>query len=155
MFEFIEHPLEPLRSLNAAVSKMRAGGLLAIVTPNGTAGEGWRNGQEGWIGFRADLEHMQYLHVEAVDYLAHSLGCRIVHLEQYGFRSPDNIAQGRKGSYHMTTGNPRLRGLLKDIPGVRQTVYAVRDLQGRLRAIGAPALDTGLYHLFVVLQKLG
>jgi len=154
MFEFIEHPLDPLRSLMAAVNKMRTGGLLVIVTPNGTAGDrGTFPLHDEWIGFRVDLEHMQYLHVDTIDYLAHKLDCRILHCEQVGFRAFDDIAQcGRETAL---ISSRRLRRFIKDIPGVRSAVYAFRNLQMKRRAAARPPLDTGVYHLFTVLQKTG
>jgi 2-polyprenyl-3-methyl-5-hydroxy-6-metoxy-1,4-benzoquinol methylase len=154
MFEFIEHLLDPLGSLMAAVNKMRTGGLLAIVTPNGTAGDrGTFPFRDEWIGFRVDLEHMQYLHVDTIDYLAHKLDCRILHCEQVGFRALDDIAQS--GRETTLISSQRLKRFIKDIPGVRSAVYAFRNLQMKRRAAARPPLDTGVYHLFTVLQKTG
>ena len=154
MFEFIEHPLDPLRSLEAAVNKMRTGGLLAIVTPNGTAGDKETFPvSKDWIGFLMDLEHMQYLHVDTVDYLAHRLHCRVLHFEQFGFRPLDDISQRKREAAFV---RPRaLRQFIKDIPGVRKAVYALRDLQMKRWAAANPPLDAGIYHLFTILQKTG
>ena len=153
MFEFVEHPLDPLRSLEVAVDKMKPGGLLAIVTPNGTAGDkGMFPVHDEWIGFQVDLEHMQYLHAETIDYLAHKLRCRIVHLEQLGFRAIEDISGPAKGV--PTTGSQKFRRCVKSIPGVRSIVYALRDLQRRWHAAGIPSHDAGIYHLFAVLQKI-
>lgn len=153
MFEFIEHTLDPLRALKAAVNKMRTGGLLLVVTPNGTAGDrGTFPRHDEWIGFRVDLEHMQYLHVDTIDYLAHKLHCRILHCEQFGFRAFDDIVQG--GRKAALISSRRLRRFIKDIPGVRNAVYAFRDMQMKRRAASRTPLDTGIYHLFTVLQKI-
>lgn len=152
MFEFIEHPLDPLFSLTAAVNKMRTGGLLVIVTPNGTAGDrGTFPLHDEWTGFRVDLEHMQYLHVDTIDYLAHKLDCRILHCEQVGFRTFEDIAQYRKETA-LISSRP-MRRFIKNIPGVRRAVYAFRNLRMKLQAAARPPLDTGIYHLFTVLQK--
>jgi 2-polyprenyl-3-methyl-5-hydroxy-6-metoxy-1,4-benzoquinol methylase len=152
MFEFIEHLMDPFRSLEVALDKMTTGGLLAIVTPNGTAGDTKTLAvSKDWIGFRVDLEHMQYLHVDTVDYLAHKLHCRVLHFEQFGVRPLDDICQGKRKVAFL---HPRLlRQFVKDIPGVRKAVYAFRDLQLRRRAAANPHLDAGIYHLFTILQK--
>lgn len=153
MFEFIEHTLVPLRSLQAALGKMRAGGLLLIVTPNGTAGDrGTFHLKDEWIGFRVDLEHMQYLHVDTINYLAHKLHCRILHCEQIGFRASDDLVQIDGEASFLSSR--RLRRFIKDIPGVRNAVFAFRNLQMKRRAAASPPLDTGIYHLFTVLQKI-
>ena len=154
MFEFVEHPLDPLRSLEVAVNRMKMGGLLAIVTPNGTAGDKETfPSRNDWIGFRVDMEHMQYLHVDTVEYLACKLQCRVLHFEQFGFRPLDDISQQEREAVFV---HPHvLRQFIKDIPGVRKAVYAFRDVQMKRRAAASPSLDAGIYHLFTVLQKTG
>ena len=154
MFEFIEHPLDPMRTLRTAVNKMRTGGLLVIVTPNGTAGDKRVFPlHDEWIGFRVDYEHMQYLHVDTIDYLAHQLDCRILHCEQVGSRATHDIAQSGRATTLISSR--RLRRFIKDIPGVRNVVYTFRNLQMKRRAAARLPLDTGVYHLFTVLQKTG
>ncbi len=152
MFEFIEHPLKPVQALQAAVTKLRPGGLLAITTPNGTAGcRRQPNEPDEWIGFRVDLEHMQYLHVSTVDMLAHALGMTVIHLEQYGHREVEDLAAPPKA-------NPlsaRMRQILKGVPGVRQSVYELHDLRRRFSRMTGPRFGGGDYHLFCVLQKNG
>lgn len=150
MFEFVEHPLDPLAAICAAVRRLRPGGLLAFVTPNGTAGERRLAAPEAWDGFRAEMEHLQYLHVETVEFVARRFGCRILHLEQYGYREPGGAppaaraAPGRRLS-------PLCR-YAKRVPGVRAAVYALRAAQIRRRAATLPPREAGDYHLFAVLQ---
>ena len=152
MFEFIEHPLKPVEVLQAAMAKLRPGGLLAITTPNGTAGSRWQPGApDEWIGFRVDLEHMQYLHVATVDMLAHVLGMTVVHLEQCGYREPAELEPPRKENPVST----RMRTALKGVPGVRESVYGFHDLRRRFSRMTEPRFGGGDYHLFCVLQKNG
>ena len=150
MFEFIEHPLEPRDAIRAAFEKLKAGGLLAIVTPNGTAGERFINDKDGWPGFRAELEHMQYLHVETISYIVSEFGFSILHLEQLGFRS------AHADPAQIDTLSPswmRLRRLIKGLPGVRQAVYTLRHYQAKHKSISMPPDEAGNYHIFAVLQK--
>lgn len=150
MFEFVEHPLEPSDAIRAAFEKLKTGGLLVIVSPNGTEGERWIKEKDGWPGFRAELEHMQYLHVETISYLAGVFGFRILHLEQFGFRFAQDALSCRNTA---SPGRMRLRRLVKGLPGVRQAVYTLRHFQTRLRSVGIPPREAGNYHLFAILQK--
>ncbi|PQP34392.1 hypothetical protein C6A37_08035, partial [Desulfobacteraceae bacterium SEEP-SAG9] len=70
MRDFIEHPVEPLIDIKAAVSILKPGGLLFIQTPNG--GEAGTNIETArkWFGFRVDLEHLQYLSPHTVNWLS-------------------------------------------------------------------------------------
>jgi 2-polyprenyl-3-methyl-5-hydroxy-6-metoxy-1,4-benzoquinol methylase len=152
MFEFIEHPLDPLNAIHLSLEKVKTGGLLAIVTPNGTAGDQFLKNQEGWIGFRAELEHMQYLHVDTIAWLAGKFGCRIMHLEQFGFRAFEINSDQKQCRTNLK--QRRLRKFIKDIPGVRKAVYAFREFQSKKLVANMPLRDAGVYHLFAVLQKL-
>lgn len=152
MFEFVEHPLDPLRALRIAVDKTKPGGFVAIATPNGTAGERWLpDTAREWIGFRVDLEHMQYLHVDTIDYLAKRLDCRIVHLEQLGFRSLDDIDAPPKKSSNAISAS--LRRMIKAIPGMRNAIYNFRQSMNTITSLRRKPVNNGDYHLFAVLQK--
>lgn len=152
MFEFVEHPLDPLKALKIAVDKTKAGGFVAIATPNGTAGQRWLpNTAREWIGFRVDLEHMQYLHVDTVDYLAKLLNCRIVYLEQMGVRPLDDITAPQKKSSGAISGS--LRRMIKSIPGMRNAIYNFRQSMVTITSLRRKPVTNGDYHLFAVLQK--
>ena len=96
------------------------------------------------------MEHLQYLHVDTVIFIARHFGCRILHLEQYGFREAENAQR-----VVVQTIGARLSPLrrhLKCIPGVRSAVYALRMAQTRSRSAFLPPRESGDYHLFAVLQ---
>ena len=154
MFEFCEHPLNPLAAIRSVMGALRNGGYLILVTPNGTAGDAVDiQGGHEWLGFRVDLEHMQYLHVDTIAFLAQRLRCRVVHLEQFGYRTLGEIRSGppkRALSHYLT-----LKRHLKGIPGVRKSVYWYRNVQARMRSSVSPSHKSGTYHLFAVLQKVG
>lgn len=151
MFEFIEHPMEPLAALKAALDRMKTGALLVIVTPNGTAGERWWYTREReWVGFRVDLEHLHYLHVDTINHLCNVLNLRLVHLEQFGHRSLDDVLTPPR-----TEEPRRLRYVskcLKSMPGVRRTVYALTEYRQKLNDIARLPV-AGDFHLFTILQK--
>lgn len=152
MFEFVEHPLDPLSALRIAVDKTRPGGFIAIATPNGTAGERWQPGTaREWIGFRVDMEHMQYLHVDTVAYLAKLLDCRIVHLEQLGFRSLEDISAPREKSSGAISRS--VRRMVKTIPGMRGAIYSFKHSLAAIKANRRSPVGNGDYHLYAVLQK--
>ena len=150
MFEFVEHPPDPMGAIREAVRRLRPGGFLAFVTPNGTAGERHLAASEAWTGFRADMEHLQYLHVDTVDFIARHFACRVLHLEQYGFREPEDAQPAAAPA----SGTPlvTLRRLAKALPGMRTAIYALRAAQGRRRAAALLPREGGNYHLFAVLQ---
>ncbi len=154
MFEFIEHPLDPLRSLMTAINTIRPGGLLVIVTPNGTAGDRKVfSFNDEWSGFRTDLEHMQYLHIDTIDYLAHKLGCRILHCDQFGFRGPGDTSSVR--SNKISEISNILTRSIKKLPGARGAIYSYHKLQMLRQVSSKSSLNCGLYHLFAVIQKTG
>lgn len=148
MFEFVEHPLDPQGALDAAFDTLKTGGLLAIVTPNGTEGERLMKEKDGWAGFRAEFEHLQYLHTDTISHIAGKVGFRIVHLEQFGYRFA--VPDARNSDSPILN---RLRRLIKDVPGVRRAVYTLRNFQIRRQAAKSPPREAGNYHLFTVLQK--
>lgn len=154
MFEFAEHPIEPFKAIRSAVNKLKAGGFMVIVTPNATAGERWWLTREReWVGFRVDLEHLQYLHVDTIDYLCHTLNCRQVHLEQLGHRALDDIKTVPQVVKIPETGN-QIKKTIKNLPGVRSAIYALRNFQANMQKISQTATNPGEYHLFSILQKI-
>jgi len=64
---------------------LKPGGLLLLHTPNG--GEAGTNIERAkkWVGFRVDLEHLQYLSPRTINCLSHELNLRIERLGAFGF----------------------------------------------------------------------
>jgi 2-polyprenyl-3-methyl-5-hydroxy-6-metoxy-1,4-benzoquinol methylase len=146
MFDFIEHPLNPLRQLERAVSLLAPGGIIAIWTPNASSALN----EEEPIAFRVDHEHMQYLSMQTCLWLARRLDLRTLHLESVGFPNLNGT-----GAPHGRNGGP---GILDSVKNM------VRGLPGWhvLRAIGngvfrsrIPDPRRGTYHLFCIFQKGG
>lgn len=144
MRDFIEHPVEPLIDIQAAVSILKPGGLLLLHTPNGgEAGTSVETAKK-WVGFRVDLEHLQYLSPHTVNWLSRKTGLVIERLEAIGF-------PGLKGIDKLPTGGQNyvfisLREMAKNIPYMCKIVRALRTLKRDPRL--------GSYHLFTILRKV-
>ncbi len=144
MRDFIEHPVEPLIDIQAAVSILKPGGLLLLHTPNG--GEAGTNIERAkkWVGFRVDLEHLQYLSPHTVNWLSRKTGLVIERLEALGFPGLKGIDKLPRGiqSYVFSS----LREMAKNIPYIYKMVRALRTLKRDPRL--------GSYHLFAILRKV-
>ena len=83
--DVVEHLVSPVDILRTAVNVLRPGGLLAIWTPNGGAARVDLASATQWVGFRVDLEHLQYLSTRTILLHAAKLGLAVEHLETTGF----------------------------------------------------------------------
>lgn len=144
MRDFIEHPVEPLIDIQAAVSILKLGGLLLLDTPNGgEAGTSVETAKK-WVGFRVDLEHLQYLSPHTVNWLSRKTGLVIERLEAFGFPRLKGIDKlPKRGRNYVFIS---LREIAKKIPYMYKIVRALRTLKRE------PHL--GSYHLFAILRKV-
>ncbi|MBN1918068.1 MAG: class I SAM-dependent methyltransferase [Verrucomicrobia bacterium] len=144
MFDFIEHPLDPLEQLEQAVALLAPRGVLAIWTPNASVA----HSEEVPAAFRVDLEHMQYLSIPTCQWLAHELDLQVLHVESAGFPHLNGTR-----TLHGPNGRHRLvetvRHIASGMPGWRA-----------LRALGHAVFPSqvcdprrGTYHLFCLFQK--
>ncbi|MDD3814928.1 MAG: class I SAM-dependent methyltransferase [Desulfocapsaceae bacterium] len=150
MSDFLEHPVEPLIDIQAAVGILKPGGLLLFHTPNG--GEAGTNIEtaRNWVGFRVDLEHFQYLSPHTVNWLSHKYDLRIERLETSGFPSLKGIDKlPRKSLKHYLS----LRERAKRIPKLCGMVKTLRVLKTEMLG-GSCDLRLGSYHLFAILRKV-
>jgi SAM-dependent methyltransferase len=150
MIDLVEHPIEPFRLLSRAVSLLKRGGRLVIWTPNGGGAGQEVTTAEHWVGFRVDLEHLQYFSPRTIQVLAGTWGLHIDHLETTGYpglsgidRLPTkNKSNGTSGSNLVTATKNLIKRLAPWIPQTRQIAREFR--QPRVR---------GSYHLFAILKK--
>jgi 2-polyprenyl-3-methyl-5-hydroxy-6-metoxy-1,4-benzoquinol methylase len=146
MLDVIEHIAQPAGFLEALVSALKPGGVLLLWTPNGgAAGEGREDMAAGWVGFRVDLEHLQYLSAAAIGVLARRHGLDIEHLETLGVPDLAGACGARPGLLR------RLRGrvstaLSSTAPGRRLVAY-IRSVLTR------DGGHQGTYHLLTVLRR--
>lgn len=159
MRDFIEHPVEPLIDIQAAISILNPGGILLILTPNGgEAGSNIETGK-GWIGFRVDLEHLQYLSPKTINWLSKKYGFIIERIETYGFpnlKGFPNVKEIEKLSSQMSGWSRALyaaKEMLKRIPGVHRSIRILRILKAEIAGEYPSKLNLGSYHLFAILKK--
>ncbi len=150
MRDLIEHPVNPLIDLQAAYRILKPGGLLLIHTPNGGEAGTSTETAKKWVGFRVDLEHLQYLSPHTVNSLSRKFDMGIERLEVFGYPGLKGIDELPKLP-HRTTHSAR--EMAKMIPGMRKTVQALRLLKAQITGqYRDPRL--GSYHLFTVFRKV-
>ena len=148
MSDLVEHPIEPFRLLSRAVSLLKQGGRLVIWTPNGGGAGQEVTTAEHWVGFRVDLEHLQYFSPRTIQVLAGTWGLHIDHLETTGYPGLSGIDRlptkdnGTSGSNLVTVTKTLIKRLAPWIPQTRQIASELR--RPRVR---------GSYHLFAILTK--
>ena len=154
MSDLIEHPVEPLCTFESALNVLKPRGLLLILTPNG--GEASDNVQcaKQWVGFRVDLEHLQYLSGATISILAHRYSCRIEHLETFGYpwlegidRLPTKVAAAPRSV------KDAIKAQLRKSNVARRSVRAIRAFLDTAREEQRDP-RSGTYHLITILRKM-
>ena len=152
MRDLIEHPVEPLMDIQAAYNILKQGGLLLLLTPNGgEAGSQVETGKK-WVGFSVDLEHLQYLSSQTINWLSKTFGWRIERLECFGFPCLEGIDQF-PNKMRRNTNYAMLKEIAKLLPGARQTNHVLQAIKAGLTR-GHQDLRLGSYHLFAILRKV-
>ena len=148
MSDLIEHPVEPLATLESALAVLRPNGLLLMLTPNGGAASSDPTQASQWVGFRVDLEHLQYLSARTISALAARYQCDVEHLETVGYpglqgidRLPESVSADADHSLKR-----RAKALLKI------SSLAVRMVRA-FRIASSPDPRSGTYHLIAILRK--
>jgi len=146
MVDLIEHPLDPVGLMAAAVQRLRPGGSLYLLTPNGTH----LADADDPVALRVDLEHMQYFTRRAVADLAGRFGLEVDHLEEWGHAELEGID---KPVPRPAVARARLTRVVHSLPGTG-FLRARRDARraGQFEAEAARAAK-GHYHLRVLLRK--
>lgn len=91
MRDFIEHPVKPMIDIKAAIGILKPRGSLLFHTPNGGEAGTTLMTAHKWVGFRVDLEHLQYLSPYTVNWLSRKFNMRIERLEVSGFPRLDGF----------------------------------------------------------------
>lgn len=151
MRDFIEHPVHPMLDIQAAVNVLNPGGLLLLHTPNGGEAGTSTDTARAWVGFRVDLEHLQYLSPRTINYISDKYKLQIETLTTSGFpylKGIDLSPQQKSASNvaHL------LKKSLKQFPGVHRIKKSVQQL---FSAFKDPPSDPrlGSYHLFAILRN--
>lgn len=150
MRDFIEHSTNPLSEIEAVSKMLSAGGRLLLLTPNGSEASSCADTENGWIGFRVDLEHFQYISPDTIGFLCNKYGFVVERLATYGFpnlKGLENLPVGRLKAIEY------IFYIAKQIPGLQRTIRIVRNTFQR---VFFTPLDSrlGSYHLFAILRKL-
>lgn len=151
MIDVLEHLARPKEALASVWRMLPPGGLLLLWTPNGGAAGSSLERARSWVGFRVDLDHLQYFSAATIDCLRDGGGWRIEHLESVGFPDLDGIggeSPGIRRRVRLAAEN-----LGSGIPGARPLVRAVKELGRELRVHGWRDPRHGTYHLFSILRK--
>jgi SAM-dependent methyltransferase len=148
--DVVEHVVCPADLLGTAVKVLRPRGVLAIWTPNGgAAGTDLASARE-WVGFRVDLEHLQYLSTRTILLLAGKLGLTVEHLETTGFPGLAGIDQEHKVPSWFTA---RLREARTAV-SLSSVGPIARALRSTLtRRSNTQERTVGTYQLFAVLKN--
>ena len=156
MSDLIEHPVDPLATFESALAVLNPDGLLLILTPNGGAAVGGLHSASQWVGFRVDLEHLQYLSAKTVATLAAQFHCDIEHLETLGYPGLCGIDRLPTGSF---VADRSMKGLiksrLKKSDQARKLVRRIRKVARAMRPFRTIPEDPrrGTYHLLAVIRK--
>ena len=146
MFDFIEHPLDPLRQIERAVALLAPRGIIAIWTPNASSA----HDEQEPVVFNVDLEHLQYLSMQTCQWLARRLDLQILHLESVGFPHLNGIREqhGRSGDHGIIAA---LRNNARGLPGS----HVLRAIGRGVLRMRIPDPRRGTYHLFCIFRKGG
>jgi 2-polyprenyl-3-methyl-5-hydroxy-6-metoxy-1,4-benzoquinol methylase len=149
MRDFIEHPREPLRDLRAAAQVLNAGGALLLHTPNGGQAGRELATAKSWVGFRVDLEHLQYLAPRTIDWLARTCDLSIERLEVFGYP----FLQGVESLPRVPTRFWQVaRQRFRSHEGLRRLLNAMRAFRAEITG-AVRDMHFGAYHLMAVLRK--
>ena len=148
MNDLVEHLVTPVDFLKTVVSALRPEGALLIWTPNGGAAGTDLDAAHAWVGFRVDLEHLQYLSPRALILLAERLGLTVEHVETTGFPGLAGIDRAPKAP-------SSLRTRIQEVRAAVSSSWAGPIARGFREAVRPDRNDrtTGTYHLFAIAQK--
>jgi len=119
-------------------------------TPNGGEAGGGIETAEEWVGFRVDLEHLQYLSPQTIRWIAREFNLTIEILDAFGFPALNQIERlprPRSGAAYL------VREFVKRIPGARRMAQTTRVLIRGERATARRDPRLGFYRLFALLRK--
>jgi SAM-dependent methyltransferase len=149
--DVVEHPTQPLQLFRAAYEILNDGGLLMIWTPNGGAAGATTKTAREWVGFRVDLEHLQYFSTSTIISLAAQHGWIVEHLETLGYASLDSLS--REDAILRSHRAGLLRQAIHAIPGAYGFVHRMRAATTDLISRPQNSTREGTYHLLAILRK--
>jgi len=153
MIDLVEHPTDPVALIETAWAALRPNGVLLLWTPNGGAAGVVKSQAREWLGFRVDLEHLQYFSAATLVTIASRHGWVIEHLETLGF--PDLATIAFRPPARSAAAQLR-RFVYRALPRTPLTAAALRAARA-IRHLTAPGAKVdasqGAYNLFAVLRR--
>lgn len=146
LVDLVEHPLDPLELLRNCVSRLRPGGSLYLLTPNGTHLED----HEDPVTLRVDLEHMQYFTRASMAAVGGTLGLEVVHLDEWGH---PELAGFDRPAPPPAIWRARLTRLLHGLPGGGRLQARRTARRSAIAQAEAAHNASGRYHLRAILRK--
>ena len=153
MIDLVEHPADPVTLIETAWAALRPNGVLLLWTPNGGAAGVLKSQAREWLGFRVDLEHLQYFSAATLVAIASRQGWVIEHLESLGF--PDLATVAFRPPARSAAARVR-RFVYRALPRIGPTAAALRAARA-IRSLMAPKAKVdasqGVYNLFAILRR--
>jgi 2-polyprenyl-3-methyl-5-hydroxy-6-metoxy-1,4-benzoquinol methylase len=166
MSDLFEHLVQPLATFHSALDILKPDGLLLILTPNGGAAARNPGTAAKWVGFRVDLEHLQYVSTGTMSVLAEKYCCQIEHLEVFGYPALEGIdvlpVSSFASDHQVSEVTNRafegiVRSKLKKFRPLRKVIHVLRRFRSRpvAQRLSCPEPSLGTYHLLAILRKNG
>jgi SAM-dependent methyltransferase len=149
MRDLIEHPIKPMDVIQAAFDLLKPNGVILVHTPNGgNAGVNLESGKN-WVGFRVDLEHLQYLSPFTVNWIACNFGMTIERLDCFGY---PGIEMLKEMAHKKKFSIENVKRVIRKSPIIHKVLS---NLKNKLLKCNSIQNDPrfGSYHLFSILRK--
>jgi SAM-dependent methyltransferase len=145
-WDLVEHLIEPRAGILRLVKALRPGGRIAFWTPN--ADLIGKLGEE-WMGFRVDLEHLQYFTAQTLGSLLDDQGVHAIHHEAIGFPTLARLENPQLG---IVAAQGRLRERLHQYRWLVTVADKLRAVKRGLPMSTVQGLECNHrgYHLFLI-----
>ncbi len=150
-WDLIEHLRYPMDVLHKLVAALKPGGRIAFWTPNGGLIQTWG---KDWIGFRVDLEHLQYFDSHSLCSLLRRVNTDVIYAQALGLPALTPAAWATPGT---ARGPGPVRAALQRYRLLARAFRGLRSVRRRIRPSPLERLERKYesYHLLVIARKRG
>ncbi len=147
-WDLIEHLRSPRTAVQNLIRALKPGGRIAFWTPNADLIDQWAT---DWIGFRVDLEHLQYFSSRSLCSLLRRAGAEPIRIEAVGFPALKGIFPGGPTRPHALIVRLRRSRL------VAKSARTCRWVKKKLLPSPVEELEQKYpgYHLLVIAARAG